>query len=44
MITPIMFVAWLSYISLAVNVPYFIEVINRVSFDTVLQREVSVLQ
>ena len=44
MITPIMFVAWLPYISLAVNIPYFIEVINRVSFDTVLQREVSVLQ
>jgi hypothetical protein len=37
-------VAWLSYISLAVNVPYFIEVINRVFFDTILQREVSVLQ
>ena len=40
-ITPIMFVAWLAYISLAVNIPYFIEEINRVSFDTILQREVS---
>ena len=36
-----MFVTWLAYISLAVNVPYFIEEINRVSFDTILQREVS---
>jgi len=36
MITLIMLVGWLPYVSLTVNVPYFIEEINRVLFDTIL--------
>jgi hypothetical protein len=35
--TSIMFVAWLSCISVTVDPPYFIEEIDRISFDAALK-------